>query len=44
MSTLVVQKPRSRVITGWRHVPPAPRGPRRKKPIPTPPPERQKDA
>ncbi|HEY6821247.1 MAG TPA: hypothetical protein VI321_04450 [Burkholderiales bacterium] len=33
MSAVVVRKPRSRIITGWRHVVPLPKGPRRKRPV-----------
>ena len=40
MSETLVRKPRSRVITGWRHVPPTPRRPKRKMPVPPPPREK----
>jgi len=39
MSAVVVRKPRSRLITGWRHVVPLPKGPKHKRPpiAPVPP-------
>jgi hypothetical protein len=33
MSAAVVRKPRSRMITGWRHVVPVPKGPKHKRPV-----------
>jgi hypothetical protein len=33
MSAVVARKPRSRIITGWRHVAPLPKGRKRKRPV-----------
>jgi len=32
-SSSETNKPRSRVVTGWRHVVPLPKGPKRKRPV-----------